>query len=173
MTIRKREPEGNVLFREEQQLREPWIWLFFIAMAVALFVFLLVILPAQQKMSFKDFVPPVMITFAVLVIDGLLFYFMKLETVVTDIGVFVRWLPIQRRFKYFSWAQIERGVIRKLPWYMIGHHSRRIGWGEVYRMQGKMCLQLILNGRRPICIGSQKINRLAEAVEAFIELHRK
>jgi len=173
MTIRKQKPEGAVLFREEQQFRQPWLWIFIGVVAVFVFVILLVIAPAQKKMSFNDILGSVIVALVVLVIDVLVFYHMKLETVVTDSGIFVRWFPVQRRFLYFPWTQIQKCVVRKLPWHMMGHHTRRIGWGEVYRIQGNMCLQLIIKGRRPLSIGSQKINRLADAVETFTELQRK
>jgi hypothetical protein len=161
------------MFREEQQFRQPLLWILFGVFAVFMFVFLLVIMPALQPTPFNEIFVGVMVTLVVLVINGLLFYYMKLETVVTDSGVFVRWLPIQRRFRYFQWMQIERAVIRKMTWYVIGHQARRIGWGDVYRVQGTMGMQLFIKGRRPLSIGSQKINRLAEAVEKFTRLQRK
>lgn len=83
----------------------------------------------------------------------------KLDTYIDKTGVYVRFLPFQRKYKFFDWKSVASYEVRKYnPSLEFG------GWGYRYRsgkkiaysMRGRIGLQLTFLDGKKVMIGTQK-----------------
>ncbi|MDR0863860.1 MAG: hypothetical protein LBO74_02870 [Candidatus Symbiothrix sp.] len=96
------------------------------------------------------------------------FFFAKMETIVNNEGIYVRIFPLQLKYKYFSWDEIEKAYIRKYrPLVEFGGWGIRAGFGTLggekgYNMSGNIGLQLVLLNGEKILIGTHKPMEMKE-----------
>jgi len=97
-------------------------------------------------------------TFTLTLLFTLFFVIAKLETRITKEGVYVRFFPIHRSFKFFPWSKISIAYV--CDYKPIGEYG---GWGirksanaTAYTTSGKTGLQLRLIGGRKVLIGTRK-----------------
>lgn len=93
----------------------------------------------------------------------------KLITQITPEGIQVRFSPLQRRFQFYSWSDIEQLFIRTYnPLLEYGGWGLRLGpSGSAYNVSGNVGLQIVLRGNFRILIGTEKPELLIEALHTL------
>jgi len=106
------------------------------------------------------------------------FFFIRLDTVINEEGVYFRMFPFHIRFKFKSWEQISEAGVKKInPITELG------GWGmryklrfglrrgrsgiyianiQSYTLSGNKVLQLVLNNNKELYIGTRRPDELSE-----------
>ena len=169
--------ELPVEFHEEQQFRQPWLWILLLAMTAgvaALFVHglytqLVLGQPwGDSPMSDTGLVISAALTIGVSGGIALLFLKLKLVTTVDADGVHVRFFPLTRKHIPFdnivsSKARTYRPIREYGGWGI--RYSRK---GHAYNVSGDRGVQLELREGRPLLIGSQKAEQLADAINRHL-----
>ena len=156
----------NPVFYEKQSFRQWWLWM--------IVIFLLGITIFNYFENAEYFaVTELIITTAVCVFIFLLFFMIKLETKIDELGVRVRLFPFHLQFKYYPWKSIEKAYIREYsPITEYGGWGLRqglFGKGKAYNTSGNIGLQLVFTDRKKLLIGTQK----SEEIRKFLVEVRK
>ncbi|MDR2840634.1 MAG: hypothetical protein LBV75_05150 [Paludibacter sp.] len=131
----------------------------------------------KQATFFGDYVPVIVLGFVIA-----LFWIFNLQTIVNKDGVYVKFVPFQRKFKAFAWEDIVSSEVKKYnPLLETG------GWGfkvqlnisfnkkltTAYNISGNKCLFLHLNSGKKILIGTQKAQELDEYLKDITSVSKK
>ena len=153
-------------FYEIQRFRQWWLWLIIIfLLGFTLFNYI----ENRQYISTTEIVA----TSAVSILITALFFVIKLETKIDEMGIKVRLFPFHLQFKYFPWKNIQKAYIREYS--PIGEYG---GWGlrqgffgkgKAYNTSGNIGLQLVLNDEKKLLIGTQK----SSEIKNFLEKNNK
>lgn len=158
----------NVSFHEIQSLKQWWIWLI---LAFANFTLLYgcykqLILDQHYGNNPIGNTELIIVTLVVLLITiGVAM--LKLETMIDKTGVYVRFLPFQKNYKFFDWKRVESYKVRKYsPIIEFGGWGYRIAGRRkrAYNMYGKMGLYLVLFDGSKVLVGTQK----PEEMDAYL-----
>ena len=102
-----------------------------------------------------------------LVLGGI--FFLKLQTVITEEGIYVRYFPLIFRTRFFAWEDIEKAYVRKYS--PVREYG---GWGirfniirgsKAYNVYGNIGLQLVFNNGKKLLIGTNRAEELAEVLK--------
>ena len=161
----------KVLFYEKQRLTQWWLWL-----TVILVQFVPVILIVSKPyrveflMSHPEYLASKAITWALaLIISLALIFSIKLETKITEQGVYVRLFPLGFSFKFYPFSNMLAYYVRKY------HPVREYGgWGYKGRhnnrslsIHGDRGLQLEFPNGNKLLIGTQKHQELLEVLKSL------
>ena len=94
-------------------------------------------------------------------------FFSKLQTVITEEGIYVRFFPFIFRTRFFAWEDIEKVYIRKYsPVREYGGWGVRLGWkgGIAYNVYGNVGLQLVFKNGKKRLIGTNNVDDLAHVL---------
>ncbi|MFC7346981.1 hypothetical protein ACFQO9_09670 [Chryseobacterium zhengzhouense] len=143
----------NSTFYEKQSFRQWWLWLILIfVLGFTIYNFV----DNNESFSAGEMIA----SFAVTAIIFILFFIIKLETKIDELGVRVRLFPFHLQFKYFPWKTIRKAYIREYsPIGEYGGWGLRLGLfgkGKAYNVSGNMGLQLVFNDNKKLLIGTQK-----------------
>jgi len=102
-----------------------------------------------------------------LVLFTLSFFFMRLNTIINEDGIYVRLFPFQLRFKFRPWDYISDVVVVKINLTsMMGGRGVNYGFSESsYIMSGNRVMKLTLKNNKKIYIGTQRPEELSEFLE--------
>ncbi|MHC4757478.1 MAG: DUF6141 family protein [Planctomycetota bacterium] len=165
---------SNIVFKEVQRFS---LWLR-ITLALLMGVILVMdFFPLREKIyPSGEFVTITLFTlFGILLPLGcaVLFLIFKLETVVRSDGLYVRLFPLHLRFKKFTLDNIREYYARTYkPIMEYGGWGIRYGLGEsgkAYNIKGNKGLQLVFTNGKRLLIGSQKSEKLVEAMNTMAE----
>jgi hypothetical protein len=165
--------ERDITFREEQQFRQPWLW----------GALLCTCLPAlgmtlygmyQQLISGVTWGDRPMSDTALAIVGGMstlsilgvfyLFYKMKLITEVRSSGLVVRFFPfVKKTISYHTIRSCRAREYRPVKEYG-GWGIRFSRRGRAYNVSGNQGVQLEIEGEKPLLVGSQQADRLAQAI---------
>lgn len=162
--MKVQKPTGKILFREEQQFRQVWLWAILISSAlIPLGIVVALLLQDKQTDMWEKLlaIGIVLSTFSIIVIA---FYFVRLETVVTDEGVFYRWWPLLKKYRMLPWQDIASVIVREYPYFNYGYHLTR-AYGKVHNTGGNKGVQFVLQHGKKVYIGTQKLQVLQYALE--------
>lgn len=155
---------SSIRFEEQQQFRQRWTYIIYILLFALLGLF--VYADIQQIIFGRPFgdkpasnAALLVITLFILVLLVLL-YQAKLETLVTDDGVYFKWKPFQKTYRKFAWSEIVKAEIIRFGF--IGYGWRLTSYGTIYNVAGDKGLQLHLKSGKKVVLGTQKANELAE-----------
>lgn len=156
----------NPVFYEKQSFRQWWLWM------IVIFLLGITIFNYFENAAYFA-VTELIITTAVCVLIFLLFFMIKLETKIDELGVRVRLFPFHLQFKYYPWKSIEKAYIREYsPITEYGGWGLRqglFGKGKAYNTSGNIGLQLVFTDRKKLLIGTQK----SEEIRKFLVEVRK
>ena len=166
-----------VEFHEEQQFRQPWLWILLLLLTVgmsALFIYgiykQIYLGQAWGDRPMSDHALILSAVFTVAVCGGtcLLFYTLKLITVVDRAGIELRFFPLTRKHIRFDAIRSCKAV-RYQPIKEYGGWGIRFSRkGRAYNVSGDSGVQLELSTGKSFLIGSQKADQLADAINAHL-----
>ena len=160
----------KVLFYEKQRLTQWWLWvLVVVAQLIPMFInfrkLYLAGLTGKPEILFST----VGIWLLVFVLSLLLIYSIKLETKITEQGVYVRMFPLGFSFKFYPFSNMLAYYVRKY------HPVREYGgWGYKGRhnnrslsIRGDRGLQLEFPNGNKLLIGTQRHQELLEVLKSL------
>ena len=96
------------------------------------------------------------------------FLLSKMETFITEEGIYVKYFPLLLKTKFYSWDNIQAAYIRKYsPMREFGGWGVKysFGSGKVYNVYGNRGLQLIFQDGKKILIGSNRVEELEDILK--------
>lgn len=152
----------NSVFYEKQKFRQWWLWLIIIfLLGFTAYNFI----ENRQYFSTNELIASSVVSIVIFI----LFFTIKLETKIDELGVRVRLFPFHLQFKYFPWKTIQKAYIREYsPIGEYGGWGLRMGLfgkGKAYNVSGNIGLQLVFNDNKKLLIGTQKY----EEIRFFLE----
>lgn len=165
----------EILFRETQKFRQWWLWLILMGInGLFLFgVFMQVI--GGQKFGDKPMSDSQLITATFFtIILTLLFTSIRLETIIKNDGIYVRFFPLHLKFKHYSWERLTKSYIRQYSAISeYGGWGLRIGIfgkGNAYNVSGDDGLQLEFIDNKKLLIGTNKPDDLTQILQKIGQL---
>ena len=164
-------------FHEQQQFRQPWVWLLLLIIAACvggMFAYgiytQLYLGQAWGDRPMSDTALVVSAALSTLITAGLalLFYKLKLVTLVDPEGIHIRFFPLSNRTIPFD-NIISCKVRTYKPIREYGGWGIRFSRkGRAYNVSGDRGVQLELTKGMPVLIGSQKAEQLADAINKYL-----
>ena len=161
-------------FREEQQFRQPWIWLI---VGFSLFALLPLWYGVYQQIvqgvpygdePASDEMLLVVTGVMTVLILGILFLFWNSRLVVSlgPEGIRYRFTPFHRRIHVIHWEEVSKAYVRTYrPIIEYGGWGIRFGLkGKAYNVSGTEGLQLVLRNGRTVLFGTQEPERVSLAL---------
>jgi len=174
----KKEPQ--LLFREDQQFRQPWLWVFLLmgsAVAMGTVVFFIMQLLTEGNADAN----PTMPLWVVLALGAVLFFanagvvalfgFARLQTEVTTAGLFLRFIPFHRKVRKIVLDEVT-GVeaVRAKPWAHYGGYGiRRARMASAYIVNGDVGVRINYENGCHIFLGTQHPKELKAAIDAVVK----
>lgn len=159
-------------FSETQRFSQWWIWLILLAINGVFLTGIGVQIFGGKPFGDKPMSDSGLIIMTLLML-GITFLIMsfRLQTLVDNQGISVRFFPFHIKFKFYAWENISNAIIREyVPIGEFGGWGIRQGFsanGRAYNVKGKIGLQLEFTNGEKLLIGTQK----PEELEATIEKH--
>lgn len=161
------QPYERILFSEKQSFNQWWLWLILIGTAIFSSYAVEKGLPAGSPL--KRHLYELLANGWVIGLLAVLFLIIRLETFVKEDGIYVRFFPIQFRFRQFCWKDLSQIYVREYtPLREFG------GWGirwknlsgreKAYNIKGNEGLQLEIKGKKKLLIGTQKSEELKQVL---------
>ena len=153
--------ENKILFTETQQFRQWWVWLLMILLN-GLFLYgiyqqVVLQIPFGTNPTSNE---GLYIGFAIILTLTLLFWVMKLQTIVKEDGIYVKFFPFHFRYKKYAWDNLSKVYVREYsPITEYGGWGIRFGLfgkGNAYNVKGNQGLQLEIPGKTNLLIGTQQ-----------------
>ena len=167
---------NKILFKEEQQFRQWWQVMLFLATTVPLTVFFIYALYQQTvngiEVGDKPAPNGVLVLLIFIMFSTMWFYYVtKLEIWIDTDGLHYRFFPLIFRPRIISKAEIQKYEIRKYNAYLdYGGYGikRRFKWGKGYIVSGSTGLQLYLTNGKKVLFGTQKSNAILYAMDELM-----
>lgn len=160
----------EVLYSEVQRFRQWWLWIIIFGINT-MFVYGVI----QQVLLGNRFGDNPMsnagllIFFAFSLAITTFFIFLRLETVISPDGIFVRFYPVILKYRFYSWETIEKAYVRQYKPIMEygGWGLRRSfrGRGKAFNVSGNMGLQLGFRNGEKLLIGTQNPEKIKYVLE--------
>lgn len=157
-----------ILFQEKQRFTQVWIWLILLGInGLFAFAFFYQIIGGKpfgdNPMSDNGLIVSIFLS----LLFSSVFYVMRLETVINEEAIYVRFFPLQRKYKKINWENIEAAYVRTYsPIKEYGGWGLRLG---AYNISGNKGLQLELKDGGKLLIGTNK----TEELEALLTQRKK
>ncbi|MCY4780311.1 DUF6141 family protein [Sphingobacterium sp. UT-1RO-CII-1] len=163
----------RIFFKEDQCFTHWsvwWVWVILFGLDILLLYGVYVQLILGKPFGDKP-ASDVGLLFATVLLLGitLLFALFRLQTIIKEDGVYVRFYPFHIKMRYFPWSELEKVYVRKYkPITEYGGWGLRIGGvknGTAYNMSGNKGLQLVFKRGKKLLIGTRKSNELQQVLE--------
>ncbi len=160
----------EILFEEKQRFSQWWLWLILIGInGVFLFGAYKQIIQndafGNKPMSNEG----LLFTLAIVMLVTLLFLSLRLETVIKNDGIYVRFFPVHIKFKFYAWGGLKKCYIRTYaPILEYGGWGLRVGLfgkGKAFNVSGNKGLQLEFQDGSKLLIGTNKPDALQAALQ--------
>jgi hypothetical protein len=159
--------EEKVLFAEQQKFSQWYVWLLLIALN-AMFI-CGIYKQVYKKETFGDHPTSdagLFIGFAGMLLLTRLFYSFKLQTIIKNDGIYVRFFPFHIAYRKYIWDELIKTYVRKynpIPEY--GGWGLRFGIkGNALNVSGNDGLQLEIFSKRNLLIGTKKPEEIKEVL---------
>ena len=159
------------MFKEEQYFRTKWLW-GVIIFSMLLCVGILLGLAVTDKEKTKEAWLSLAIVIPLEAIIAYLMFITKLQTVVTTEGLYYKWAPFQRSYKFIPGANIKANELRAGPALSYGYHWVP-GYGKVHNVGPGKGIQFTLNNGKKIFIGTQKQSAFENAVDKMVSAAKR
>jgi len=163
--------KGEILFREVQYFRIKWVWWLIILCSLGTIGGTVALGMTEREQKTEAwmalaFVIPFEAAFLYLI------YITRLETIISNEGVFYKWWPFQRSHRFISKEEIKSAQLRNAPALNYGFHWLP-GYGRVHNMAQGKGIQFILKNGRKVFLGTQKKSAFQTALEKIVTVSRK
>ncbi len=169
----------STFFHEEQQFRQPWIWLGISASLLGLLPFwyglhqqLVEGVPWGDNPTSDELLLLITVAMTLLIV-GILFLFLKSRLIVTvgSEGIEYRFFPFHRKTHKILWSEIAKAYVRTYrPIVEYGGWGIRYGLkGKAYNVSGNQGLQLELKDGKRILFGTQQPQQLEMVIKHSLE----
>lgn len=161
--------KNESLFSESQRFKQWWLWLILLGVNILFMygIYQQVILgkpfgdnPGSNGMLISTFLITVFTTVFIGVI--------RLDTEIKSEGVYVRFFPVQIKFRFFPWNSITKSYIRYYNaiaeyggW---GFRIGIFGRGRAFNISGNMGLQLEFDNNKKLLIGTRNAEELQKVL---------
>lgn len=149
---------ADIVFYEQQRIKSVWVWLLLLSMNI-LFISALV---ARLFFNLSVGAKPVNTTELIIITSlsallTLVFCLLRLQTVITANGIYVRLYPVHFKYRRLPWSSINKCFVRSYkPLAEYGGWGIRYGFtGKAYNLSGNKGIQIIFNDNRKLLIGTQ------------------
>ena len=162
----------NVYFKETQRFIREWMWILFLLLGFdCLFGYgvikqVIFGIPWGTKPA-SDIALITLFGFGLLM--TLLFVCLRLETRITEEGIYVKYFPIHLAYRRYSWTDISKLYVKS--YYPLSNG----GWGiskNSYTVSGAMGLQLEFVSGKRLLIGTRKSKELTEKLNLIEKLKK-
>ncbi len=164
-------------FYEEQQFRQPWVWLLLLIITVGLAIMFVQGIYIQlylgqpwgdRPMSDIALLTSATLSFLITAGIALLFYKLRLITIIDPEGIHIQFFPFRRRnISFESITSCKARTYRPIREYG-GWGIRFSRKGRAYNVSGNRGVQLELTESMPLLIGSQKSEQLAIVINKHL-----
>jgi hypothetical protein len=145
----------KTLFTERQRFNQTWLWVILFAIN-GFFLFLAV----RFVWVYDEINIGLFIGVAINITIAILFYCLRLDTIITEEGISIRFFPFHLSVKKFAWSNLTKSYVKQYsPIADFGGWGLRYafsGQGKAYNVSGNMGLQIILADGQKILIGTNK-----------------
>jgi hypothetical protein len=151
--------KNEILFNEEQRFGQWWLWLILLAInGFSLSKFFLKI--TGQSFDHQINGTELLIFMIVNLLLLFLFLNLRLETIIKEDGIYVRFFPFHLSFIHFKWERISESFVREYnPILEYGGWGMRFGFfgkGKAYNVSGNKGIQLVFTNGRKLLIGTKR-----------------
>jgi len=156
----------SVLFKEKQRFRQWWFWIFLLPLGCLPLIGIYVQFIKGEPWGDNPMPDWGLILFSIGIYATLiLFYNLKLVTVINQYGIFIRFFPFVRR--KIKWNQVS--FAKTIEYRFLGGWGIRLftKYGTAYNVQGNKGLHLRLKNDKQLLIGTQRIEKLKEVIEKY------
>jgi len=169
--------EEKLLFYREQQKFSPLLrWFVYISMVLAAVLSIKSVWEMSSgrgSLNMQDILLPILVGVGIPIAIAVLFLYLKFETEVRADGLYVRYFPFHVRFKKISVDGLSECYTRQYkPIREYGGWGIRCGIfrkGKAYNVSGNKGVQLIFKDGGRLLIGSQRAEKLEEAIRAIMK----
>jgi hypothetical protein len=161
--------KNEILFKESQKFKQWWLWLILIGLNL-----LLIYGTISQVFMGLPFGNNPMSNAGIIVVTGVilfstvLFLNFRLDTIIKSDGIYVRFFPIQMKYKHYHWKELTKSYVRKYsPITEYGGWGLRLGFGgqgTAFNTSGNRGLQLEFTNNKKLLIGTNKPEELTETL---------
>lgn len=165
----------KVLFKEEKQFRQLWLWILLIASYWLPLTLLIRPLVKTWVSGSKDFLLLVFISAFILVFALVCSWLFKSTRFVVEVridGIWYKFPPL-----LYKWKCIQKNEIEKYEVRTYRPVSEYGGWGikggsknKAYNVSGNIGLQLYLKNGKKILFGTQKKQTIKTAMDKFMKI---
>lgn len=168
--------DNKILFSERQKFKQWWLWLIMIGInALFLFGVFMQLISGQQFGDKPISNVGLLIAAGITIALTLLFLNFRLDTIIKNDGIYVRFFPFHVRFKHYSWDILSKSFVRQYSalteyggW---GLRFGLFGKGTAYNVSGDKGLQLEFADKKKLLIGTNKPNELTETLKKIGQLN--
>jgi hypothetical protein len=161
--------QNDILFTEKQKFRQFFLWLILFGFNALFIAGIYIQVIAGGQFGTKPMSNTwLFFGFGISIVISVIFMVVRLETIIKQDGIYVRFFPIQREYKQYAWTQINKLYIRKYSaikdyggW---GLRMGRIGIGNALNVSGNKGLQIETVDNYKMLIGTHKPEELAEVL---------
>ncbi len=165
--------ENEKLFSETQRFKQWWLWILLLGIdGLMLYGVYSQVINGQQFGDKPEGNAELLIGAGISLLVTIFVLSIRLETLVKEDGIYVRFFPIQLSFRFFPWRSLTECHVRKYnPIAEYGGWGLRLGLfgkGTAYNISGNEGLQLEFTDRKKLLIGTHKPAELQEVINKFI-----
>jgi hypothetical protein len=164
-----------LIYREQQKFSLFLRWFVYISMIFAALLSILSVWEAasdQVSPNIRQIIVGVLVGTGVPIAIAVLFMYIRFETEVRSDGLYVRYYPFHIHFKKIPPDDLSECYARQYrPIREFGGWGIRYGLfgkGKAYNVTGNMGVQLIFKDGKRLLIGSQKSDKLGEAIRGIM-----
>ena len=167
--------ENEILFSEKQKFRQFFLWLILFGFFSFFITIIYIEVIAGGQFGTKP-MPNIWLFFGlgISIVISVIFVVVRLETIIKQDGIYVRFFPIQREYKKYEWSQINKLYIRKYSaikeyggW---GLRVGRIGIGNALNVSGNQGLQIETTDNSKMLICTHKPEELLEVLNRLNQI---
>jgi hypothetical protein len=158
----------RILFSESQRFRQWWLY---ITLIICLMPVIFVAVKTYQEVPEypQDMFIAICIGIGVFLLTLAFIFMIRLDTEVSEDGVFVRFYPIHIKYKQFRWTDLDQAYVRTYaPMAEYGGWGLRIsmgGYGKAYNVSGNKGLQLVTKAGKKLLIGTVKAGEMEQVLK--------
>jgi hypothetical protein len=162
--------EDEILFAEKQKFTQWWIWLILLVpTALTGYGVVRQVILGQPFGDKPASNLELIAVFGFTLLLTLSFLSLRLETVIKQDGIYVKFFPFHGSFRHYPWEQINQSFVRQYNPILEygGWGLRGFGKNRAFNVSGNQGLQLELEGNKRILIGTQKPEEITEILKKF------